>query len=63
MRVLDRLNSCWSNFSHALEERWMVDVGRIITPSEEVSSWSLQVVPSLVSSQSVSVEVLEEFSS
>ena len=60
--VLDRLNSGWSVFSHALEERWVMDVGRIIAPSEEIASWSLQVVPPLVSSQSVGVEFLEEFS-
>ena len=57
--VLDRLNSGWSVFSHALEERWVMDVGRIIAPSEEIASWSLQVVPPLVSSQSVGVEFLE----
>ena len=40
-----------------------MDVSRVVAPREEVASRSFKFVPSLVSRESVGVEIFEEFCS
>lgn len=58
--VLNWSHSCGSLTGHSLEERRVVDVCGILSPGEEGALGRLEVVPSLVSRQSVRVELLEE---
>lgn len=49
-----------SFLSDTLEEGRLVDVGRVLSPCEQFTLRSNKLVPSLVSGESVSVELLEE---
>ena len=61
--VLDRGDRSWGLLGHTLEEGRVMNVGGVFSPREELALRSLKVVPSLVSSQSVRVEIGEEFRS
>jgi len=61
--VLDGLNSGGGFLGHSSEEWRKVDIGRVFSPCEQVASRSFKFVPSLVSSQSLRVEFLEELGS
>ena len=41
----------------------MMDVGGVVAPGEQVAGWGFKFVPSLVSCESVGVEIFKEFCS
>lgn len=60
--ILNLGDDSWHFLWHLLEERWVVDIGRGFSPLEKLTSWSNEVIPTLVASKSSAVEVLEELS-
>lgn len=60
MGILDFSDRSGDFLSHASEERREMDIGGVFSPGEKVAFGSLELVPSLVSSQSLGVEFLEE---
>jgi len=58
--ILNRSHFCWHFFCHALEERRMVDISRVVIPSEKIAFGSLESIPSFVSCHSLTVVVFEQ---
>lgn len=61
--ILDGSTRRGNLLGHALEERRVMDISRVVRPGEEITGWGLKVVPSGVSCKGVTIEVLEKLGS